>query len=196
MNKIIAITGGIGSGKSTALKIIEKWGYKSFSADKTYKELLEEESFIREVSSAMGIAPIVQNGRLSLDKSEISRLAFNDKASLERLNSITHPKIMSAMLENAKACDGLAFCEVPLLFEGGFEKLFDCIFIIMRRDEKRFFDASVRDGKSVEQIKQIAKNQFDYAKITENAHTFIIYNDGDEIALAEKIRVAIDKIKA
>lgn len=194
MNKVIAITGGIGSGKSTALKIVEKLGYKSFNADLTYQKLQEDEDFINEISLAIGVKPITKNGRLALNKAEISSKVFNDKTLLKKLNSITHPKIMQTMLANAKKCDGLAFCEVPLLFEGGFENLFDYVFIIMRKDKKRFLDASKRDGKTVEQIKEIAKNQFDYAKITENAHTYIIDNDGDILTLTEKIKVAIKGI--
>ena len=195
MNKIIAITGGIGSGKSTALKIIEKLGYKSFSADKIYSELILEEDFIHEISSALNVSTITVNGKMALNKEEVSKKVFNDKNLLERLNSITHPRIMQKMLSDAKAQNGIVFCEVPLLYEGGFENIFDHVFIIKRNDKKRFESASLRDGKTVEQIEEIAKNQFDYAKIQENAHTFIIENNGDEIALAEKIELAIKNIQ-
>ena len=194
MNKIIAITGGIGSGKSTALDYIEKCGYKSFNADLTYKELLQKEDFVKEISLAVGVDPKLENGRLSLNRCEISKKAFNDKSVLEKLNSVTHPRIMIEMLSKARALDGLVFCEVPLLYEGGYQDLFDYVFIIKRSDENRFLHASLRDGKSIEQIKEVAKNQFDYAKIKENAHTFIIENNGDVDALTEKIRVAIEKI--
>ena len=195
MNKIIAITGGIGSGKSTVLKFLEKWGYKSFSADETYKSLILNEDFIKEISSSIGVDPIIIDGRLSLDKTAISNKVFNDKALLERLNSVTHPKIMQQIISDAKKCDGLVFCEVPLLFEGGFENLFDCVLVVMRADKNRFESASKRDNKTVAQIEEIAKNQFDYAKIQENEHTFIIENNGDEVALMENLKFAIEKIK-
>ena len=48
-NKVIAITGGIGSGKSTCLQIIEKLGYKSISADLVYQDLLLDESFVQTI---------------------------------------------------------------------------------------------------------------------------------------------------
>ena len=195
MNKIIAITGGIGSGKSTALKIIENLGYKSFSADKIYSELILEKDFIYEISSALGISVLLVDGKTCLNKVEISSKVFSDKEKLKRLNSITHPKIMQRMIDSAKAQNGLVFCEVPLLFEGGFEKLFDYVFIIKRNDKARFESASLRDGKTTKQIEEIAKNQFDYAKIQENAHTLIIENNGNETALAEKIELAIKNIQ-
>ena len=194
MSKIIAITGGIGSGKSTALKIVENWGYKTFSADETYKRLTLEENFIREISLKIGIEPLLIEGKLALNKAEISKRVFNDKNLLKTLNSITHPKIMDKIIGDAKKHDGLVFCEIPLLYEGGFEKLFDHVLIIKRNDKSRFKSASKRDNKTIEQIEEIAKNQFDYAKIQENAHTLIIENNGNEELLAEKLKIAISTI--
>ena len=79
-------------------------------------------------------------------------------------------------------------------FEGGFEDLFDGVFVIKRKNEDRFLSAAKRDGKTIEQIKSVAKNQFDYTKIKDNEHTFIIENDGDKVALTEKIKVAIENL--
>lgn len=194
MNKIIAITGGIGSGKSFALKIIKKLGYKSFSADLIYKNLQKSKEFIMQVSSKIGVSPIVKDGKIYLDKQAVSNVVFNDKDKLKTLNDFTHPRIMQKMIQSAKKCDGLVFCEVPLLYEGGYENLFDFIFVIKRKDEDRFLSASKRDNKTIEQIKIVAKNQFNYTNLTQNTHTFIIENDGDENALTEKIKVAIQKI--
>ena len=191
---VIAITGGIGSGKSTALKIVEKLGYKSFSADLVYKNLQKNKGFILQISSKLGVLPIEKDGKFYLDKQAISNAVFNDKNKLKILNDFTHPKIMQKMIQNAKKCDGLVFCEVPLLYEGGYENLFDFVFVIKRKDEDRFLSASKRDKKTIEQIKIVAKNQFDYTNLTQNTHTFIIENDGDEVALTEKIKVAIQKI--
>ena len=194
MNKIIAITGGIGSGKSFALKIVKKLGYKSFSADLIYKNLQKSKEFIMQVSSKIGVSPIVKDGKIYLDKQAVSNVVFNDIDKLKTLNDFTHPRIMQKMIQSAKKCDGLVFCEVPLLYEGGYENLFDFIFVIKRKDEDRFLSASKRDKKTVEEIKIVAKNQFNFTNLTQNTHTFIIENDGDENALTEKIKVAIQKI--
>ena len=99
------------------------------------------------------------------------------------------------MLSDAKGQNGFIFCEVPLLFEGDYENLFDYVFVILRDDKSRFESASIRDGKTISQIEEISKNQFDYAKINENAHTLIITNDGDESLLLEKLKVAINSIQ-
>ncbi|MBE5742389.1 MAG: dephospho-CoA kinase [Clostridiales bacterium] len=194
MNKIIAITGGIGSGKSTALKIVEKLGYKSFNADLTYKELLLDEDFVIKISNEFSITPLIENGKKVLDRKALSKLVFEDEKKLNKLNALTHPAIMQKMIDNAKMEKGLKFCEVPLLYEGNFDTLFDFIFVIIRDDTDRINSVKIRDGKTLEQIEKIIKNQFNYTKIEENEHTFIIENDGDEDCLTEKIKVAIKKI--
>ena len=196
MNKLIAITGGIGSGKSTALKIINKLGYKSFNADLTYKQLLDNDDFVIKVSSEMEVPPLYENGKLKIDRKGISEKVFNDKTWLAKLNSITHPAIMNEMLTHAKKEEGLVFCEVPLLFEGGFENLFDYVFIITRSIENRIKSVSIRDGKSPEEVERILKNQFDYAKISKGGHTIFIDNYGDENCLERELKFAIEKIKS
>lgn len=195
MEKIVAITGGIGSGKSTALKILDKLGYKSFNADKIYQDLLLEEDFVQEICNLFSIEPIYDNGKKCLNKTAISSIVFKDELALKKLNSITHPKIMDRMISLANDCNGIVFCEVPLLYEGGFENLFDFVIVLTRNDEIRFNSVVKRDGKNFDQVKQIAKNQFNYNKIKQNEHTFIIENDGDEVALAERIKVVVKKIK-
>ncbi len=194
MGKIIAITGGIGSGKSTALKILEKLGYKAFNADKIYKELLLNEEFVCKISSEMGVSPLTENGRLVLDRKGIADLVFNDRESLNKLNDLTHPAIMKEMISRAKSLKGLVFCEVPLLYEGGFENLFDYVFIIARKCDLRIKGVSERDKKSSSEVEKIIENQFDYTKIEANKHTFIIDNNGDESSLERNIKVAIKGI--
>ena len=79
-NKVIAVTGGIGSGKSTCLKIIEKLGYKSINADLVYRELLLNEDFVQKICDAITILPIYENGVKKIDKNALANIVFNDKS--------------------------------------------------------------------------------------------------------------------
>ena len=193
-NKVIAVTGGIGSGKSTCLKIIEKLGYKSINADLVYRELLLNEDFVQKICDAFTILPIYENGVKKIDKNALANIVFNDKSKLEKLNSITHPEIINEILKRANSISGLVFCEIPLLYEGNFDKLFNYVLVIKRKDDERISAVQYRDGKTESQVKNIIKNQFDYTKIRQNEHTFIIENNCDEIALTEKIKDAIKQI--
>lgn len=190
IKKFIAVTGGIGSGKSTLLGLFKAAGYPIFSADEIYAELLRNEEFVHLVSLSVGVEPIKTENGLKLDREKIAEKVFSDGNLLKNLNEVTHGAIMTEMQNRAKREDKTVFCEVPLLFEGGYEKLFDLIIVVRRSDEDRIKAVEIRDGKTKEKVKKIIENQFDYSKIIEDGHTIIVENDGDLSALkvdAEKI---------
>lgn len=190
IKKFIAVTGGIGSGKSTLLGLFKAAGYPIFSADEIYAELLRNEDFVHLVSLSVGVEPIKTENGLKLDREKIAEKVFSDGNLLKNLNEVTHGAIMTEIQNRAKREDKTVFCEVPLLFEGGYEKLFDLIIVVRRSDEDRIKAVEIRDGKTKEKVKKIIENQFDYSKIIEDGHTIIVENDGDLSALkvdAEKI---------
>lgn len=188
--KFIAVTGGIGSGKSTLLGLFKAAGYPIFGADEIYSELLKNDDFVRSVSLSVGVEPLKTDNVIKLDREKIAEKVFSDGDLLKKLNDVTHGAIMTEMQNRAKREDKTAFCEVPLLFEGGYEKLFDLVIVVKRSDENRIKAVEIRDGKTKEKVQKIIKNQFDYSKIIEDGHTIIVENDGDLSALkvnAEKI---------
>ena len=70
----IAVTGGIGSGKSTVLKMISDLGYPVVSCDKVYADLLLDEGFVRLISDEMGVLPLIFGGRLTLDRKSVAKI--------------------------------------------------------------------------------------------------------------------------
>lgn len=193
---LVAVTGGIGSGKSTAIGILSSFGYPVFGADETYRELLRDEEFVCLVSGKVGVKPVESEGKLLLDRKAISELVFHDDKVKEKLESVTHPAIMRKMLQNASAAIGsLVFCEVPLLYEGGYRDLFDFVFLVKRPDRARFAAVVSRDGRTEEQARKIASRQFDYEGFKGDERTFIIENDGDIPQLTEKIAECLKYIK-
>ena len=85
MEKYVAITGGIGSGKTLALGIIKKAGYKVFSADEVYRDMLRDADFVKKVCSETGVPPIYEGDRLAIDRKAISALVFSDGEFLKKL---------------------------------------------------------------------------------------------------------------
>ena len=83
----IAVTGGIGSGKSTVANIIKEQGYAVFSCDEIYNELLRDEAFIKKLTQKFG-TEILTDERLN--KPKLAQIVFNDEKKLEELNGITH----------------------------------------------------------------------------------------------------------
>ncbi len=192
----IAITGGIGSGKSVAVKILKESGYKCFSADKIYNDLLKNEDFVLEVSKRMGIEPIAIDGKITLDKKAVSNLVFGNKSELKKLNECTHPVVMSVLTNKISQVKGekFVFAEVPVLFEEGYDKLFDYVFVIKRKFDVRLINTMSRDGKSEEEVRKVVKSQFDYEKILQSDNVFIVDNNGSLDDLKEKLFAIINGI--
>lgn len=189
----VAVTGGIGSGKSTAAGILRESGYKCESADDIYRDLLADEKFVEKISDYMGIEPIVCDGRKFLDKKSLSDKVFGDKNELKRLDEFTHPVVMGVLMKNMekRQDEKIVFAEVPVLFEGGFDKLFDYIVIIKKDIGERLSKTMSRDGKSEADVKRVVAAQFDYDNIEENGKIFVVRNDGTVDDLKENLKSVV-----
>lgn len=189
--KIIAVTGGIGAGKSTVAKILKDAGYKVFGADETYKKLLKNGDFKRKIYNATGLK---YNGRFI--KKQVADAVFGNPDKLKALNDATHSEIMRVMLEKSKKAalnsGGLVFNEVPLLFEGGFESLYDGVIVVVRNKEVRIAAALARDKTDEKRVLARINSQTDYEKKDLTAYT-LIENDGDLSSLSKKVRKAVEK---
>lgn len=173
-NLKIAITGGIGSGKSTVAKIISDNGYSVISCDEIYKQLLKDKNFLSKLCAEFG--DILTN-KGELDRKKLSDIVFNDKEKLKILNNLTHPQIMDKAVRRMEN-KGICFCEVPLLFEGGYERLFDKIIIVMRNTEDRIKSVIERNGADPISVQTRINSQFDYDNI-EFAKYYVIHNNAD-----------------
>lgn len=194
MKKLIAITGGIGSGKSLLTDYFASLGYAVLSADEIYSDLLKDECFVKGICDAVGVRAVLVNGRYTLDRKAVAEKVFGNPAERKKLDDFTHDAIMSEMFSRANDCSGVVFCEVPLLFESGYDKYFDCVIVVFRNENERISSVVSRDNKSEELVKEIIKNQYDYSKLAENGHTIFVENNGTPRFLYEKANEIIEKI--
>lgn len=192
--KKIAITGGIGSGKSTVSEIIRKMGYVVVSADKVYSELLLNEDFVKEICELMNISPIEKDGRITIDRKALSALVFSDKTQLSRLNDFTHPRIMDEIFRRSEGVEPLFFAEVPLLFERGYETEFDNVFVVRRQLDLRLSGTAKRDGKTEAEIRKVIDNQFDYEGNKSGYKSIIIENNGTIQELETEVLEAVKRL--
>lgn len=191
-NLRVAITGGIGSGKSTVAAMIGRLGYKVISFDDVYRDLLKRKEFVLQICDLIGVSPIYSpSGDVVLDKSAVASKVFCDKAALDKLNGFTHPKITAESF--LQGGEGVVFYEVPLLFESGLQTEFDRVIVVTRPLEDRISGAALRDGVPREKIESRVKNQTDYEKIDLSLH-IVISNDGDLPSLENKVRKAINEL--
>lgn len=189
-NMKIAITGGIGSGKSTVSKIIKEEGYSVFSCDEIYAELLCDKSFSESIKELFG--PEIFENNL-LDRKKLSEIVFNDAAALQKLNKLAHPAVIKCAIQKMEGLY-LSFCEVPLLFENGFESLFDGVIVIQRNKQDRINSVVLRDDLIGEEVEKRINAQFDY-DIGDFAMYYVIHNNGDMKMLRDKTVDVLNKIK-
>ena len=190
-NKVkIAVTGGIGSGKSTVCNFIKQLGYPVFSCDRVYAELLRSGKLTGRLVDEFGVN-ILLDGKI--DKSKLSECVFDDKEKLLKLNEITHTEIFKEMFLQSEKFQGAVFYEVPLLFEGNYQNLFDEIIVVLRAVNERFLSVKFRDNLSDEEIKKRIKSQYNY-DINNFAQYYVIHNNSKIDDLCDKINSILLKI--
>jgi len=180
MKKKIAITGGIGSGKSYLLHKLKEKGYPVFSCDEIYRELVSTQEYIEKISAVF--PDCVVEGQLN--RKLLAKKIFKNEENRRLLNEIAHPLIMSRLISLVNICEGnLVFAEVPLLFEGHFEDLFDEIIVVMRNRKERIASILGRDKITEEEATARIAAQFDYdapenLQFLKSKKVKLIYNNG------------------
>ncbi len=195
--KKIAITGGIGSGKSTVSNILRAMHYPVYSCDEINKGLWDIPSYLERLKTTF---PECLNGDI-LDKKKLATLVFQNEGKRAILNSIAHPIIMETLMIKMEQTDShIIFAEVPLLFEGNYEHLFDETILVKRSMEERISSVMKRDGISKSEVIQKISTQFDGDSIEgkerlQSNKTFIIENLNDIDALKKQIQNFIKRYK-
>ena len=187
----IAVTGGIGSGKTTVCNIIKERGYPVFSCDEIYAELLNGGKLTADIVNAFG--EDVLNGSGGIDKKKLANCVFGDDKKLQILNAITHPKIFDEMFSRAEKYDAITFFEVPLLFEGGYQNLFDNVIVVLREEDERISSVKLRDNISDDEVKKRIDKQLNY-DICDFAQYYVIHNRGKINDLSDIISEILLKI--
>ena len=188
-NKKIAVTGGIGSGKSAACVLLKKMGYPVFSCDGVSRALWQDGAYRAGIAA---LFPDIAAGG-EIDKKTLAARVFSDKAALKKLNAYSHPRIMDALFAEMNAREGVCFAEVPLLYEGGFEGLFDGVIALRRPRGERLLAVAARDGLTEGEIAVRMAEQFPPERL-EGKGCYILENDGTELELEAKLKDILKKM--
>lgn len=159
MTKIIGLTGGIGSGKSTVANYMATKGIPVYIADLEAKKIMEDTEVIQEVQKIFNENVILDNG--FLDRVKIAQIVFADKERLHALNDLIHPKVKNHFREWLKSHENEKFIikEVAILFESGGDKECDKVILVTAPLETRIQRTVKRDGVDAEAVKARIKNQ-------------------------------------
>ena len=147
--RLIGLTGGIGSGKSTVARMLAERGAAVVDADLLAREVVEPgQPALAEIAAEFGPSVLLPDGRL--DRAALGAVVFADAARRERLNAITHPRVGALMQERiaaALASDApLVAVDIPLLFEGSRQSLFEGVLLVWAPPELQLRRLVERDG--------------------------------------------------
>lgn len=153
------LTGGMGSGKSAAASILREMGYKVMDADQLGRDVTRKgQPLLRLLVKEFGIDIIRQDGEL--DRKLLADICFEDREKMRRLNELVQTAILCRACERAykykiknKNRDKVLFFEVPLLFEAGWDKYVDEIWLVTAPEDLRVERIKKRDNLSEEQIR-------------------------------------------
>ena len=194
--KLVAITGGIGSGKSLALQFLRKLNYPVFSCDEIYKEVIVSKEYIELLEKSF--PNVVKNGQV--DRTALAETVFNNEIMRIKLNNLAHPIIMKLLLRYMEAAEGsIAFAEVPLLFEGNFEKIFDHVLYIARDKQLRIEAVNQRDGLLGCDVEKRIASQFDGMSMEgqrrlKECNAKVIYNSGGKDEFKKEILAYLETL--
>lgn len=159
MTKIIGLTGGIGSGKSTVAKYIASKGIPIYIADDEAKKIMNKKSVIKEVESIFD-EPILDDAK-KLDRKKIASIVFQNPEKLNQLNKIIHPKVKEHFKKWLLKYNDYPFVikEVAILFETGGNIDCDKVILVIAPEEVKINRILERDKISKEEIIKRMKNQ-------------------------------------
>ena len=193
----VGLTGGIGSGKSTASKFFEKLGAFILDADKEAKNLLEKNEIVQhEVISEFGTDIINTTGKV--DKNKLARVAFQDVDHQRRLNSVVHPyiydlidKTFDKILSDGK--HAVFIIDAAMIYESGYDIHLDYIIVITAQLKNRMERALARKTLTREEILKRIEFQWPEEEKVGMAD-FVIHNDDSEKELNDNIKSLIKKL--
>ena len=147
--RLIGLTGGIATGKSTVARLLAGRGAALVDADLLAREVVSPGSpALAEIAAVFGPAVLTATGEL--DRAALGAVVFADPAQRHRLEAITHPRIGALMGERIAAALGsaapLVVADIPLLFEGGRGELVEGVLLVDAPEEVQLRRLMLRDG--------------------------------------------------
>ena len=172
----LGLTGGIASGKSAVAALLRELGFPVLDADALAHKLIEPgQAAYDEVAREFGLSIIGADGRV--DRAKLAAIVFADRAKLDRLNAIVHPRVEAALLRQFEEWErngtrDAAFVEAALIIEAGIHKKLDGLVVAWSKPEQQFERLRARGLSEEEARRRIAM----------------------QLSVAEKLRYATEKI--
>lgn len=188
----LGLTGGIGCGKSTALRYFAEFGAQTLETDFIVKELLSKDGEVKlEIEEAYGKG--ILNGEGKIDRKKLGAIVFEDSKKLKQLESILHPRVRERWTQALKSGHPLVVVEIPLLFEKQLETEFDRTICVTADSEMQKMRLKAR-GLTETDITQRKQNQMSLNEKMKRAD-ILLYNNGEPEHLRDQISLLMRALR-
>lgn len=184
---LVGITGGIGSGKTEACRMLAEEGFKVFYADPIAKELyVKDKNLAAKIVKEFGKEIVNFRGKINLSK--MRQVIFANKKNYQNINKIVHPVVIDYIRRQAQRAKAkVIIVESALIFESGLYKDMDYVITVYSNKKNRVDRIVLRDGASKKEVESIMKYQMD-DKLKIEKSDFVIVNNKTLDDLREQIR--------
>lgn len=190
----VAVTGGIGSGKTTICRIFEVLGVPVFYSDKEAKRLMSTDQVLKtKIRSAFG--DLVYDEKGDLDRAYLAAQVFENDEQLQRLNGLVHPATVKAYEDWVRhQRTTYVIKEAAILFESGTNKSSDVVVLVTASETTRIQRVTKRDQVSEGQVRARMKKQWSDERKKALAD-YLIHNDETEAVIPQILRLHEDFLK-
>jgi len=187
MTKVIGLTGGIGSGKTTIANYFQEMGVPVYIADNGARNVMQSEDIVKQIKTIFGDDLFVNN---ILNRAKLAEIVFNDKSKLEQLNNIVHPAVKKDfevwLLQHTNYA--YVIYEAAILFESGRYKECDVVITVTAPKELRIERVIKRDNTTREHVLSRMDMQWNDEKRISGSN-FVINNDNLKNAKEEVVKI-------
>ncbi|WP_302062698.1 dephospho-CoA kinase [uncultured Duncaniella sp.] len=194
MERLIAITGGIGSGKSVVSRIVSAMGYPVYDCDTQARRLMDRSDSIKSAIAELIAPSCIINGEI--DRAALSAEVFSSAEKLECLNGIVHGAVrehLAMWSSHPDRATGIRFVETAILYQSGLDTMVDEVWQVDAPEELRIQRVMARNAMSRSQVTDRIKSQDSYIPAILHRRTRLIINDGDAAVLPQVERL-IDEL--
>ncbi|HCX2379076.1 TPA: dephospho-CoA kinase [Staphylococcus aureus] len=194
MPKVIGLTGGIASGKSTVSELLSVFGFKVVDADKAAREAVKKGSKgLAQVREVFGDEAIDENGEMN--RRYMGDLVFNHPEKRLELNAIIHPIVRDIMEEEKQGYLKQGYnviMDIPLLFENELENTVDEVWVVYTSESIQMDRLMQRNNLSLEDAKARVYSQISIDKKSRMAD-HVIDNLGDKLELKQNLERLLEE---
>lgn len=193
MPKVIGLTGGIASGKSTVSELLSVFGFKVVDADKAAREAVKGSKGLAQVREVFGDEAIDENGEMN--RRYMGDLVFNHPEKRLELNAIIHPIVRDIMEEEKQEYLKQGYnviMDIPLLFENELENTVDEVWVVYTSESIQMDRLMQRNNLSLEDAKARVYSQISIDKKSRMAD-HVIDNLGDKLELKQNLERLLEE---